>query len=153
LRQLLAQCVTIPEQLVALYNESQGMVITSEQYDNNIRLLASSFLRIYVVADALDECATDDSNQRATLRSLRDLPETFRLFATSRPIDGVKKVFAPALDFKLTANTGDIEKYVVARLATAENLKEFLEEDQALQARIMSRILDAAQGMYVALPC
>jgi hypothetical protein len=110
------------------------------------------FLRI----DGLDELR--DQHRRDFLRSVTNLVSRFkdsaRIFATGRPyIENVVEGFFKAQTYiiSLKAAPGDIEAYVAYQLEMDGNFDDM---DDYFKTKIINRIVEAADGMFVMkLPC
>jgi hypothetical protein len=104
------------------------------------------YSRVFIVVDALDEC-------QVGCRS-RFLSEIFNLqvkcganiFATSRFIPEITEKFNGSTPMEIRANDEDIRKYLEGHMS---QLPSFVSRNVDLQEEIVTKIVQAVDGMYV----
>jgi len=146
----------LPAAVEELYRQNAGSVNkpkTRPSAGEIIRALlsvASSYSRVFVVVDALDECsATDESRTRPTLlQGLLDLQKHggINLFATSRFIPDVIERFRQhgCVSLEIRASRLDVERYLDGNMS---RLMSFVQRDKKLQEEIKTVIATAVDGM------
>lgn len=135
----------LPTSVKKLYEEHQDRR-TRPSLNQLIRALQSvmsSYAKVFVVIDALDECKTSDDCRNVFLSQLFDLQEIcfVNILATTRPIPEItERLRGDKLEIR--AHESDVEKYLEGRFSRArsELLKRNKEE-------IKRRITDLADGM------
>ncbi len=106
----------------------------------------SSFSRIYLIVDALDELGNGGQVRQhliGRLRSLQDL-HPFSLMTTSRYIPSLALDFHQPLCMDIQASPEDIERFVEGHISDLPNC---VRRTMGLQEVITSAIVDAVDGM------
>lgn len=110
--------------------------------------VAGAFPRVFVVADALDECQTSDGCQRELISQLTHLQRITgaSILATSRPVPHIVERFRDCVSLEIRTSRGDIKRYVDGNM---RNLPGFVGCSRELQEEITDGIVDIVDGMYV----
>lgn len=108
---------------------------------------------VFVIVDALDECASGDRDD--FLAELKKLPA--RLFCTTRPIPEIIHLFHSDfaqlnVDNQVEATKEDIKTYLNSEMKKRASLAALKESNPGLAADIVREINEKADGMYVYLP-
>lgn len=152
--QLITKHTKFPLSILNLYRSSNS----GERSPNvseclqKIQTLSQPYDKIYFVLDAIDECSNDPRDREDLIKRLKELPDNVQVMLTSRPIRDIENEFRDAIQVKIQAQHSDIEKYVSARLQREKSFIRHIKADPSLRPRILSRILDSSQGMYVIQP-
>lgn len=102
-----------------------------------------TFSRVFIIIDALDECATDNHCQVKFIAELFKLPSYgANVFATSRFIPEVTDKFDKSTWLEIRAVDDDVRAYVAAQIVQSES--DILKE---MREKAMMGIADAADGM------
>lgn len=116
-----------------------------------LKLILQGFDKIYICIDAIDEC--NDSQRKPFVQSLSTPLSHFksiRVFVTGRlnMMTLVERSF-PVLPCAITleANEEDIRMYIRRQLETDGNYDDM---DEAFKKEIMDKIVETADGMFVA---
>lgn len=147
LKQLLRKSVSPPEEVVSLYNNHKVKAIlpTLGEVSTALRATASTFQRVFIVIDALDECDTAEKDLL--------LPHLFRLrdechanlFFTARPLPNIRKNLKGSIIQNVRAQDQDIETYV--RHKVDQTMQLVLEESPQLKDQIVAVIVKESDGM------
>jgi hypothetical protein len=120
-----------------------------ESLQATLILILEAFNDVYIVLDALDECA----ERKDALKWIKEMTlwrnGKLHLLATSRPEEGIAKQLRPLdpdhIDLKPDLVTRDIERYIDTTLEREEAFERW---DDEIKATIKSTLLDKAGGMY-----
>jgi hypothetical protein len=146
LKQLTQESQSITEPVVNLYDRhaDRGTRPSLEEIRTALQAVISSYSKVYIVIDALDECLNHDRGP--LLAMLRNLQSRGNLsfMATSRSIPEVMQHFnlLPMLD--LRASDFDVKLFVASQM---DLLPDFVHRDGELQTTIQDGISTAAGGM------
>jgi ankyrin repeat protein len=104
---------------------------------------------VFVVLDALDEAG--ERVQDHIVREISELPiPDVRLFCTSRPFSRFDELFRDSPKIEIRAMDEDIRTFVKAQIEERSRLHKLVRTDEKLQEDIMAKIIEMAEGMYVA---
>ena len=148
--QLIQRKVAISDNVQALYEKhvpkgtrpNLGVVskILKEETDR--------FEKIYLLVDALDECA--DNDIEVLIRHLKDLQPKVILMVTSRPSNVIADLLEGASLLDISANSSDLLAYVTGRINGATRLMWHVRSDATLAEDIKKGVVEAADNMYEA---
>ncbi|KAF3207592.1 hypothetical protein TWF191_000981 [Orbilia oligospora] len=150
LKQLAQSQPFLPDIISNLYREHSSRETRPQVSDISkaLQLVASLYSRIFIVVDALDECVEGDLAE--FLSEIFELQANFKtsLFATSRPIPEIKQFFEEdkTILLEIRAKNEDIEMHLNRRMP---QLPRFVKSNQELQNEIKSKIIQAANGMFL----
>lgn len=146
LKQLVQDRPSIAKPLSSLY-DYHVVRKTRPSLDETMGALQSilaNYSRVYVVIDALDECAQGDRDELLDkLRSLQSRTD-LRLMATSRFIPDVVEQFNGIPELEVRADSADIKRYVGGQ---TNRLRKCIQRDNELQKLVQSKIAEAVDGM------
>lgn len=105
---------------------------------------------VYVVVDALDECADQDGTRSQLIRNLHELQKraNVRLLFTTRFISEVTQQFQTNPMLEVRADERDVKRFVAGQIS---RLPTCIRRDDDLARVIQSEIVKAADGMCVPL--
>lgn len=108
-----------------------------------IRVL-QMFPRVYLVVDALDECA--DNTRRELVAHLAELYRKtgLRILATGRPTLDFKKEFGECEKLEIKADVADVKTVLNVLIDKSDS---FVRTDAELRKRVMDNAAAAADGM------
>ena len=149
IQQLLRQSV-IPENIVELYNLHKYSNTQPDlaELSTHLRSVASSFAKVYIVVDALDECDETDKTRSSLLIQLRSLEKHVQLFFTSRPLGEVECI-CDAAQFRIRAQEDDMRKYLSTKIQQERRLSELCTKNEGLEEEILDKIVAKSDGMLV----
>ncbi|KAF3067635.1 Ankyrin repeat domain-containing protein 50 [Trichoderma lentiforme] len=109
-----------------------------------------AYLTVFIVIDALDECATLDDCREIILSKMFACAaaSNLKLFTTSRHIPEISDRFQSALHLEIGATESDIRRYIDSRLAKLPRTS-FISQNTSLQEEIKIRINAVVSKMYV----
>ncbi|WDK16644.1 hypothetical protein CGRA01v4_07927 [Colletotrichum graminicola] len=150
--------------LSAKIQEAHGAWKSTQQmpaerdYLKMLKSQAKGFKRIFFVVDALDECL-DDELETNTLNGFlgvcRELPDSFRLLFTSRPVSKFKTLTDPGCELPIAAHDDDISAYLHRFIESRPQLNGIVEKgckaDPSFRAKTLATITDKSHGMQVFL--
>jgi ankyrin repeat domain-containing protein 50 len=130
---------------------------TFKDHSELLASVVSQFSRVYLVIDALDECADIDDECVAKrglfVSGLKQLQSPagppLHLFITSRPLPEIEQTLEGAARLDICANSDDITSYVNWRILNNDRLAHYVNKDPALQAEITGRVLERCRNVYV----
>ncbi|KAK4069615.1 uncharacterized protein Triagg1_7039 [Trichoderma aggressivum f. europaeum] len=118
-----------------------------------LKCMADSYLRVYILVDALDECQGSDgcrANLLANMFFLRDESKV-NIFATSRLIPEIMEKFEACKRMEIRASENDVRRYVHGQLdgGNMEHLPSLIKHKPDLKDEIIKGISDAVDGMFL----
>ncbi|RYP26030.1 hypothetical protein DL768_011840 [Monosporascus sp. mg162] len=117
-----------------------------EEIISALRSVLSNYSSVYVVVDALDECASKDGTRSQLLAKLRDLQSNtdMRLMVTSRPITEIENEFRSMPTLEVRASDTDVKRFVLGQIY---RLPKCVQRDDELQDFVQNKIVEAADGI------
>lgn len=143
LRQLVQKDSEITDEIRDLYTAGRGRPSLTD-FSRLLGLQTERFSEVFIVIDALDECADEDIREEL-LEALR-LP-SIHLLVTSRPFPSIGALFADAPLLEIKARDFDIKNYLNGRILTEKRLVRLVKTDVSLKMTIMNTVTEKAQGM------
>ncbi|KAL7907040.1 ankyrin repeat-containing domain protein [Trichoderma velutinum] len=109
-----------------------------------------AYLKVFVVIDAIDECATLDDCREIILSKIFACAAApnLKLFTTSRHIPEISDRFQSALHLEIGATESDIRRYIDSRLAKLPPTS-FISQNKNLQEEIKIRINAVVSKMFL----
>jgi hypothetical protein len=109
-------------------------------------VIDTSYSRVFVIVDALDECQNSDGSREQFLSDLFGLQAVTQtsIFATSRFIPEITEEFSNSLVLEIRASEEDVLDYINGHI---RRLPGFVSRDPDLQSEIKVNIIKAADGM------
>jgi len=151
LKQLTQRGPSFLERLRSLYYKHKGRRTrpSLDEISGTLQAVATTYSRVFVIIDALDECQSSDGHRAKFLSELFDLQTKcgVSLFATSRYIAEITEKFEGSMSLEIRASDQDVQRYVEGHLSL---LPSFVERNAELQEDISTHIVRAVDGMYVA---
>ncbi|KAL9603021.1 MAG: hypothetical protein Q9179_002355 [Wetmoreana sp. 5 TL-2023] len=148
--QLIDRSELVPETLVQLHKVHNGKR-TRPNLKEILKVfeeVAKPFETTYLIVDALDECSTEVRD--ILLRELKALQHMITLLVTTRPIDSITGQFAENDTIEIRASHNDLEKYVQSSCRRSSRLSTLLQGRDMLVQEISDRVIDKANGMFLA---
>jgi hypothetical protein len=140
---------SLPDHVRQLYNNHREKPPSIQKIMSALETSVMGLSRLYLIVDALDECADDDrarSQLLAEVFRLQDLTNV-SLLATSRPhIQDILDAFDGSPWLEISAQDGDIRAYIAGHM---EKLPKSLRKKTGLQEAITTAIISAAKGMFL----
>ena len=111
-----------------------------------LQSVCSSYPAIYIIVDALDECANRDGARNRLVNTLRDLQVStdMRLLFTSRSIPEITQMFQSALILEVHASEEDVRRFVIGQIPRLSNC---IQRDDELKQAVQDKIVKAVDGM------
>jgi Cdc6-like AAA superfamily ATPase len=152
LKQLVRRRSFIPESLQKLYdchNERQTRS-SSDEISKILQSVIADYRRVFIIIDALDECQVSDWGCTVFLSEILSLQAKTgtNLFATSRFVPEIEKMFKQSISLEIRANGEDVQRYLEGYMS---RLPSFVLSSHSLQDEIKNTISKAVDGMYVRL--
>ena len=138
----------MPEDTRSLYrrHKAKGTRPSINEVSKSLSAALDTYSRVFIMIDALDECQLPDGGRGKLLSELFCLRDETgaNLFATSRFIPEIMKLFEGSITFEIRANDADVQKYVESRFSL---LPSFVLRSPTLQEDIKAGIISAVDGM------
>lgn len=115
-----------------------------------LRSMCSSFDRVYIIVDGLDECTHHVEECVESLTSLLTSPhdETLNLALLSRGEIPIRIIVEEQFqNIEIEAHTEDLQRYVACELEHRIASRKLRLRDLGLKDEIMARLVDGAKGM------
>lgn len=119
---------------------------TLDEISRTIQTVASTYSRVFIVIDALDECQYLDGCRTRLLSELFNLQNKAgaNIFSTSRTIPEVTREFEGSLNIEIRASENDIRRYLEGHIS---RLPKFVAQRSDLKDEITGSIMKAVDGM------
>lgn len=148
IKQLCQGRLLLPSSVRNLYNHHirQRTRPSTDEISMVLKSISATYLKVYIVIDALDECPTLDGCRDTLLSEVFDLQkqETVNILATSRFIPDITDQFNGSISLDVYATKGDVKMYLENHMNL---LPRFVRRNSTMQKEIASTISDAADGM------
>ncbi|KAL7960660.1 hypothetical protein V8C34DRAFT_302963 [Trichoderma compactum] len=108
-----------------------------------------SFSRVFIIIDALDECADVDDVRFITLTELKKLQHRMLLLVMSRPMPDPEGLLEDAIRINVEASLTDIRKYFEQRIDNTRSVQKHVEGVPDLRQKIVTVILQKIKGMFL----
>ncbi|KAI9155090.1 ankyrin repeat domain containing protein [Paramyrothecium foliicola] len=150
LKQLAQSRVSAMEHIERLHEQhADGEIKPNlEEISTALQAAVAHYPRSYIVVDALDECRDHDGTRQQFLARLRNLQAQgdIRVMVTSRFIPDIVGAFGQALRLEVQASEVDTKCYVAGQV---HRLPTCIQSDPALQEIVQTKIVEAANGMFL----
>lgn len=150
LRQLSERQPSLPDIVKDLYSSHRAKHTrpSLEEIRRALQSVARIYSRNFLIVDALDECQAADNNRKKFLDEIFSLQDTTKakFFATSRHVQNIRNEFDGSILLDVRAKDDDIRRYLQEHMS---GLPSFILKRPELQERIVVRIANAIDGMYV----
>jgi hypothetical protein len=150
LKQLSQERSSLPDSVKALYDQHRDKRtrLSFEEISRALYSVATMYLRVFIIVDALDECQPSDSCQTTFLTEIFNLQAKSRanIFATSRFIPEITERFEGSMSLEIRASEHDVRRYMDGHMS---RLPSFVGRSPDLQEEIKAEIVKAVDGMYV----
>ncbi|KAI9843643.1 MAG: hypothetical protein M1837_006225 [Sclerophora amabilis] len=149
-RQLIPEGDAALGDLKSMY-QSHTFKETRPTLDEVSKLLLSamaSYSQVFIVVDALDECADGNGMRNSILAKLRSLQASndINLMATSRFIPHIMEAFENDPQLEIRASEADVRRYLDGQMF---RLARCVIKNAALQEDIKEEIVKAVDGMFL----
>lgn len=148
LQQLVLTRTDIAAPVTHLYNHHshQKSRPSLDEIFTALSTICSNYARVYIVADALDECSDQHGARSQLIGKLRALQAKtdVRLLFTSRFIPEIKEAFRSDLMLEVRASEEDVKRFVAGRIPLLPNC---IRRDDELTRAVQSKIGEAVDGM------
>ncbi|KAL6697324.1 hypothetical protein J3F84DRAFT_394022 [Trichoderma pleuroticola] len=115
--------------------------------------MADSYLRVFILVDALDECQGSDGCRANLVADMFFLQNKSRvnIFATSRLIPEIMEKFEACKRMEIRASEDDVRRYLHGQLdgGNMEHLPSLIKQKPGLKDEIIKGIADAVDGMFL----
>ncbi|OAP56393.1 hypothetical protein AYL99_09572 [Fonsecaea erecta] len=150
LKQLSQARSSLTESVKQLYSQHRHKR-TRPSFDEISRALqsiASTFLRVFIIVDAIDECQTTNGSQTKVLTEVFNIHASSgaNIFVTSRFIPDITRKFEAATSLEIRASEEDVRRYVDGHIY---RLPGFVSGNHDLQEEIKTGIVRSVGGMYL----
>lgn len=135
---------------------------TADELEDLLQSLVQRYRRVYILMDAMDECVGDgDVNNCVDVLDrifrLQRSTTNVKLLATTRWVPRIIEHFQDCPQLEIRAHREDIEQYLdhnIPRLPVKPHVKIRVDDAVVtIQDAVKSRIIDAADGMFVFFDC
>jgi hypothetical protein len=140
----------LPRSVKDLYAQHKAKR-TRPSFDEISRTLysvAAMYSRVFIFVDALDEYQASDGSLGRFLSEIFNVQAKTgaNVFATSRSIPEITKVFEGSITLEIRASDDDVQRYLGEKMS---HLRPFVSKNFTLQEEVKSEIIKAADGMCV----
>ena len=141
--------------IVRLYKDHEPKQIrpSLSKYLTTIKTVLSSFKRVFIIIDALDEMKSSSEREifQDGINRLACFEGKSSILITSRPQPEITVHFHDNLQLEITAKSQDLETYLENQIKKKSKLRRLNKTDRgrSLLKIIVTKITEKAQGMYV----
>jgi len=149
LRQLVELKEEIPEVILESYKQRQKrkLRLKAHEYVDLLHSVATSFSRVFIVVDALDECDEANGSRGRLISDLEGLPPTVQVLHTSRFLPDLERRFVAACQVEIQASDEDVRTYLRNRIEQEGRLSKHVQADASLGDDIVAAIAGKVKGM------
>ncbi|KAL4929897.1 uncharacterized protein BDV17DRAFT_290253 [Aspergillus undulatus] len=150
LKQLTCQMPSLPDEVKKLYELYRVQKTTPRKYYliQTLVSISSSFPRVFVVVDAIDECP--DDSRADFIDAIMKIKPWANILVTSRPIASIERLLHWDLREPIRAIDEDITTYIEAEISNQIfTLSSDLSRKPELCSRIVTQIVASAEGMFL----
>jgi hypothetical protein len=146
----------VPAVLAKLYHSCHdgGAQPSVESLQATLLLILEAFDDVYIVLDALDECAERTAVLKWIKQTTSWRKSKLHLLATSRPEEEIAKdlrlLDPDHVNIKQDLVSRDIERYINSILYDEDSFEQWGDE---INANIKNTVLESAGGMYALFQC
>jgi hypothetical protein len=148
LRQLSEKHTSALKNLRELYerHNSKRTRPSTDELSRTLQSVTASYSKVFIIADALDECQISDGCQSKFINELFNLRTRggIKLFMTSRFLPDITENFDKASTLEVRASPEDVQKYLAGQIF---RLPRFVSRDAGLQKEIKNEVVKAVDGM------
>ena len=139
---------SVPDSVRDLYDK-HGLAGTRPSFHElslSLSAVVALFSRVFIIADALDECQAHDGRVSKFLSEIFELQHMAQVnfFATSRPIPGIEERFNGHSIQEISATEHDLALFLDNHTT---RLPAFVLKAPALKLQVKNDIIQAAEGM------
>lgn len=140
---------SLPEEIQSLYRKhvQKRTRPTVKQLSEVFKKLLSSCSNIFIVIDALDECAPSDELALELIQTIKDLGNNIHLLITSRTSTNFESWFEDAARIDIAAQDQDVRLFLKTKIPEQSRLAKHVRADPKLQDDIVRNIAESARGM------
>ena len=147
LKQLAQRCLVTPDGVQELYNKYKARSDRplSKDLSETLQSVISSFSKVFIIIDALDECQVNDECQTRFISEFLDLQSKrgANTFATSRFIPEIISRFRGGPSLEIRASDDDV-RYLDGHMT---RVPKCVSKSPELQEKITSTIIKIVDGM------
>ena len=149
LQQLAQRQPILPQRIKDLYTRHAAKGTKPVLEDIIAELQAIDLSKIFIVVDALDECALDKGTRTSFLEAMPKSRDQFHLLITSRTTINVFDYLPTAVYVTIDAKDADVARYLKNRIMGERRLQRIIAGDADLEETIIKTILQNAKGMFL----
>lgn len=147
LRQLIQHTGVIDEDILKFSKDEKPVRL--ETITRFLQNKVMGFSLVYIIVDALDECAGTEDTQSRLASDLHNLPKHVKLLFTSRYTIGVEEDLGPVPRLEIRASDEDIKRYIEGRVGSEHSrLQKHIRTDPDLLEEIIDKVVGNCKGMY-----
>ncbi|CAD6563814.1 MAG: hypothetical protein ASARMPREDX12_000073 [Alectoria sarmentosa] len=149
LLQLASRKRVMIEELTEAYKKhmKEGTALSLPECCRLLHAATNYFSKIYLVIDALDECA--ECTRDILLAELKKPKPQINVLVTSRHVFPDHYDAESALRLEIEANMLDIREYLEKRITESSALQAYFKKDMDLHDVIISDVAERAKGMFL----
>jgi hypothetical protein len=148
LKQLGQNQASLPESVRDLYDRHKARRTrpSVEEIGRTLQSVATTYSRIFIIVDALDECQSSDGCRSRFISEILNLRNRTgaNILATSRFIPDISERFQDSASLEIRASDDDIGHYLEGNIL---HLPGFVSRNTSLQKEIKESIMGTVNGM------
>lgn len=121
---------------------------TLTQVTDLLLSLSSAFKALYVVVDALDECAESEENSLHFMSTVLSIGPQVKVLCTSRFSTTFTAYFAQTERLEIFAQDEDVRMFLASEISRQSMLSRHIQADPNLKTDIVDTIAEQCKGMY-----
>ncbi|RAQ58986.1 hypothetical protein COH20_006750 [Aspergillus flavus] len=141
----------IPPEVLSLYeaHRKYGTRLTLKELTGLLAKLTQRLKTLFVVIDALDECAVSDEEALNIVSTIRSIGSNTVVMCSSRFSTTFESHFASSERVEILAQDEDITAFLDAQIDQQPRLSKHVRVDPALRQEIIDSITGECQGMFL----
>ena len=155
LQQLAFHRLTSDSTEFLIKHQDQGRRPSLDALMTILKAEIETYSNVFIVVDALDECFPEQAQQDLLerLQSLTVATPVAKLMVTSRYIPSIERAIHADVKLEIVATECDIRSHVEARIFKNHTLNRLITKAPSMTERVVRKVTDKAQGMYVVTNC
>ncbi|KAL6789740.1 ankyrin repeat-containing domain protein [Trichoderma sp. SZMC 28012] len=152
MKQVSRQQPSLHKSVISLYttHEERSTRPSLEEIVKAFQDVVTMYSRVFIIIDALDECATSNHCRETILSEIIGCTKQsdLKLFATARHIPEISERFKYGLCLEIEAAESDIHKYIDSRISRLSPTS-IISQSKTLQEEIKAGVSVAVGGMFL----
>jgi hypothetical protein len=130
------------------YHHERRTHPTFEELRQALQVEMKTFTKVFILVDALDECAETNDTRAKLLTVLESFASIANILVTSRDLASIARHFCSTKRLDIHADDQDVRRYIESRIPHEPRLALHVKGCPELQEEIVNKIIENVRGMY-----